>query len=331
MSIYRRKDSKVWYASLKRHDGSRGVRVSTGETDRTAAQRRANELQIQYWESTPQTSERTWGEAVIAWTKAAPRSQSELYSLRKFATHFKDCALSAVTRDSVDHALGFCKTASTYMRYRAMIAAILNMAKTAGWVATVPTLATRRDRKKARARMWLTHEQWDKLYAELPPHMKPMAAFAVETGLRQANVLGLTWKRVDLEHQRVWVEAEDTKEDRAITVPLNDRAAEILRSVAGQHPEFVFTYRGHPVKEIKTAFIAACLRAGLGSYESGRYSGFTWHGLRHTWATWHMQNDTPSRAVQELGAWRDPRMVETYAHHSPSYVARFAANNRKKS
>lgn len=56
----------------------------------------------------------------------------------------------------------------------------------------------------------------------------------------------------------------------------------------------MFTYCGHPVGEIKTAFATACRKAGI--------KGFTWHGFRHTWATWHMQNGTPADVMQKLGA-----------------------------
>ena len=52
--------------------------------------------------------------------------------------------------------------------------------------------------------------------------------------------------------------------------------------------------------------------------------------IRHTWATWHIQNGTPTDVPQKLGAWNDERMVKNYAHHSPGYLAQFANNVRKK-
>ena len=59
------------------------------------------------------------------------------------------------------------------------------------------------------------------------------------------------------------------------------------------------------------------------------YVGFTWHGFRHTWATWHVQNGTPLEVLQKLGGWSDLRMVMTYAHHSPGFLAGYANNARK--
>lgn len=330
MPLYRQPDSEVWYASIN-VPGHPRLRRSTGETDRVKAQRVHDEIKAGLWKVDPALKGRTWGKAVSAWVSAETRSDSELLSLAKFGRLYKDRPLTSVTPESIDQALSFCTTAGTYMRYRAMIAAILNMAD------VKLKLVSRREKKK-KPREWITHEQWAKLYAELPKHMKPMAAFAVYTGLRQANVLGLTWSRVDLSRRVVWVEAEDTKADKAISVPLSDEAIDVLKTVQGQHPECVFTFRGKPIKEIKTAFQAACIRAGVGrmGLPPGRdagalcYVGFIWHGFRHTWATWHIQNGTPLEVLQQLGGWSDLRMVMNYAHHSPGHLASFANNSRKK-
>ena len=93
----------------------------------------------------------------------------------------------------------------------------------------------------------------------------------------------------------------------------------------------MFTYRGKPFKEVKTGFQAACCRAGVGRFEADAgYLGFTWHGFRHTWATWHVQNGTPLDVLQKLGGWSDLRMVMNYAQHSAGYLASFADNNVRK-
>jgi integrase len=344
MSLYKQKSSDVWYADL-RYAGGR-VRRSTGETDRAAAQKRANEIQVELWALVPNVKGHTWGEAVIAWLEVEPRSDSELLSLAKFGRGYPDRALADVTRDNVHEALAFCRTAGTYMRYRTMIAAILNLAKLAGWLPNPPLLAVKRD-KKTKRRVWLTPEQWLALRAELPEHLKPPASFALATGLRQDNVLGLEWSRVDLDRRLVWVEADEMKADQAIAIPLSDEAVAILaaqqrrpayRPARGRGEPvvsaYVFPFRGKRIGDIKTAFIPACIRAGLGAYEAdedgvSHYRGFTWHGLRHTWATWHKQNGTPDEALQQLGGWSDPRMVQTYAHHAPGFAATYVNNTRK--
>jgi integrase len=57
---------------------------------------------------------------------------------------------------------------------------------------------------------------------------------------------------------------------------------------------------------IKTAFAGACRRAAI--------HGFTPHGCRHTWATWHYQANRNLTALQGLGGWKTLSMVMRYAH-----------------
>jgi integrase len=330
MSLYKQAGSEVWWADITVHGHPR-LRRSTRETDRIQAQRVHDELKAGLWKADPALKGKTWGKAVAKWVAAEERSDSELLSLAKFGNRYKDRLLTAMTPESIDTALSFCETAGTHTRYCTMIAAILNMSD-------VKLKLIRRRDKKSKAREWITHDQWERLYAELPKHMKPMAKFAVLTGLRQANVLGLEWSRVDLDRKVAWVEAEDMKADEAIAIPLSKDAHAVLTSVQGQHPQFVFTFRGKPIQEIKTAFRAACIRAATqgdgvpGSVRvlDEKLAAFTWHGLRHTWATWHIQNGTPLEVLKELGGWSDLRMVMHYAHHSPSHLASFADNTSKK-
>lgn len=324
MSLYKPKNSTHWWTDLRDAGGKR-LRESTRTDNKAAAQLIHNARQMALWGEAPPvySVNRCWSDARQAWLAVEDRSDSEVYSLSKFDEKFDDRILSAITGDAVEHALAFCKTAGTYMRYRTMIVAILNVAKQRGWLDRVPEIPKRKDKKK-KTRSWLTHEQWDKLYAQLPDHLKGPAMFAVQTGLRQANVLGLRWSNVDLTRRIVWVDAEDTKGNEALTVPLNNVAWAVLDELTDNENDFVFTYanRDQAISEVKTAFKAACVRAGV--------PDFTWHGLRHTWATWHVQNGTPLDVLQKLGGWKDLRMVMEYAHHAPSYLASFAGNTGAK-
>jgi Site-specific recombinase XerD len=60
--------------------------------------------------------------------------------------------------------------------------------------------------------------------------------------------------------------------------------------------------------------------------ERAGIDNFTWHGLRHTWASWHVQNGTPLNVLQELGGWSSYDMVLRYAHLAPDHLSEFASN-----
>ena len=55
--------------------------------------------------------------------------------------------------------------------------------------------------------------------------------------------------------------------------------------------------------------------------KAGIPKGFRWHDLRHTWASWHAQDDTPLHVLQELGGWASANMVQRYAHLSTEHLA----------
>ena len=52
---------------------------------------------------------------------------------------------------------------------------------------------------------------------------------------------------------------------------------------------------------------------------------FRWHDLRHTWASWHVQNGTSLQELQMLGGWSSFEMVLRYTHLSGDHL-RDAAN-----
>ena len=67
--------------------------------------------------------------------------------------------------------------------------------------------------------------------------------FALATGLRQRNILDLTWDRVDLGRRIATIEAFGTKNVEALGVPLNEVAVAVLERQTGKHKRHVFAYR----------------------------------------------------------------------------------------
>ena len=153
--------------------------------------------------------------------------------------------------------------------------------------------------------------------AALPVHQREVVLFALSTGLRQGNILGLTWDRVDMTRRIATIEHGDTKNGEALGVPLNDIALGVLARQRGKHRSSVFTYRGKPLRGANNKTWRAALKAcGI--------KDFRWHDLRHTWATWLRQNDVPTWVLQELGGWKSESMVRRYAHLSVKHLQPYA-------
>jgi len=147
-----------------------------------------------------------------------------------------------------------------------------------------------------------------------------MASFTLSTGLRAANVTGLTWQQVDLERKLAWVHPDQAKGRRAIPVPLNESAVRTLEKQIGKHPTIVFTYSGASIEQVSTAaWYKALKRAGI--------EDFRWHDLRHTWASWAswaVQSGVPLFALQEMAGWETEGMARRYAHLAAGHLAAYA-------
>jgi integrase len=164
---------------------------------------------------------------------------------------------------------------------------------------------------------YLAREEAQRLLNELPEHMANMVAFSLATGLRAGNVTGLQWTQVDLERRMAWIHPDQAKARRAIAVPLNAEAYAVINNQKGKHTTHVFTYRGRAISQVSTkVWYAALNRAGI--------KDFRWHDLRHTWASWHVQNGTPLFALQELGGWESTEMVRRYAHLAVEHLSPYA-------
>ena len=323
MSLYKRKDSTVWW--IKIYHKKRCLQRSTGTSDRRKAQEYHDKLKASLWEQDRLgvKPSRTWQEAVIRFVAESSHrtsTTSEQVHFRWLDQFLGDKQLHEVDREMVEtiKAAKLAEGAShaTVNRILQVLRAVLRRAMLDWeWSDRVPRIKLLPERKR-RVR-WLKRAEAERLIAELPSHLAAMVRFSLETGLRQANVTGLEWSQVDLPRRTAWIHADQAKARKAIAVPLSETAMAVLSQQLGRHATRVFTYQGKPVAWVNTkAWKAALRRAGI--------EDFRWHDLRHTWASWHVQAGTPLYALQELGGWETMEMVRRYAHFSTTHLAPYA-------
>ena len=131
--------------------------------------------------------------------------------------------------------------------------------------------------------------------------------------MRQSNVTDLKWQDINLTNRHALIHPDQAKAKKAIPVPLNEDAIEILKQQLGQHHEYVFTYRGNPITQTST-------KAWRKALQKAEIKNFRWHDLRHTWASWHIQSGTSLQELQVLGGWSSLEMVLRYAHLSRDHL-----------
>jgi integrase len=323
MSLYKRTDSPHWWVKIS-HSG-RTLQHGTGTADKAKAREYHDRLKASLWEEERLgvKPSRSWKEAVVRWlaeTSEKVTHQEDVRKLRWLDQFLGDLMLDEITLDVLDRIKAErLKTCGkpTVNRYLALVRSILLRARNDWeWIDRVPKVKLYKE-GPGRERS-ITAEQAEALLRELPKHQREVVLFALATGLRQSNVVGLEWSHVNLAAAHAWVGAKESKNGKPIAVPLNATALAVLRRQIGKHPEKVFTYAGRPLGWANTrAWRNALKRAGI--------ENFRWHDLRHTWATWHRQAGTPTHELQRLGGWRSSVMVERYAHLAPDHLASAAS------
>ena len=321
MSLYKR--GSTWWIDFTTASGER-VRRSAETESKAEAKELHDKLKADSWRVAKlgEKPKYTWDDAGCQWLIATEHKrthQGDVSKLGWLQQFLRGKELAAITREEIV-AIGERKRAEasgpTANRYLALIRAILRKACNEWeWIDRVPQVKLYKEAKR-RVR-WLTPEQANCLLSELPVHQRDIVLFALATGLRQSNVVKLTWDQVDLNRKTAWIPGDKAKGKEDIHVSLSQLSVDLLQRQLGKHSERVFTYAGRPVNQVNTrGWRSALVRAGI--------ENFRWHDLRHTWASWLVQNGTPMYDLQEMGGWKSTEMVRRYAHLAPAHMAKHA-------
>lgn len=153
------------------------------------------------------------------------------------------------------------------------------------WLRQAPPLLSRLSTKGKTAKPYpLSWEEQDRLFNNLANHLSSAALFGVNTGCREQEICQLSWDWevvIDDLGTSVFVLPEDfTKTQTERVVVLNSIAKEVVESLRGNHPQYVFSFRGHPIKKMRASgWRRAWVESGLPN-SSSVLKGV--HNLRHT-------------------------------------------------
>ena len=323
LSIYRRKGSPNWWVSIS--VAGRKTRRTTGTSDRSKAQEfeKAESDRLYRVHKLGQTGYVRWSEAAARWLAEIPEAsrKKELSVLNALNEELEHEPLIGITREAIqvlrEVSLAEGRSPSTVNRHMAILRAVLRKCIEWGYLETAPSVPMFKVKQKDFR--WLTHAQFEDLCAQLPDHLKLAARFAVLTGLRMRSMLQLTWDRIDLERERFWIPGVQMKGASAHGMPISRDVAKLLRELRAANPtgNHVFQYNGEPIDDCNTvAFQTAVKAAGV--------DPLRWHDLRHTFASWAVQNGVTLQELMQLGGWKSFSMVLRYAHLAPDHLARAA-------
>jgi integrase len=172
-----------------------------------------------------------------------------------------------------------------------------------------PTRKVKKIKESRGRERFLEIEEEDRLLSVCTEPLRTIVMSGIYGGLRiHSEALTLQKADVDLRRRLLTVQGAFAKNGETLTIPLNSKLREALRQrMLESESEYVFTKcDGKPYRSIQNIFRTACKRAGL--------VNVTPHVMRHTFASRLGMEGVDIRTIQELGRWKDIRMVQRYAN-----------------
>ena len=324
--MYKRKGSDIWRINI-RHDGKKiqkSLKTSNKKLAKTIeAKLLAEIVEGTYYEKLIGRN-KTFRDLMDKFLKVhAPKVSGNMQrsyrtSLNHLDSFFGKSNLLSITPRNISRYKMLrndeSAASATINRELAMLSKAFNMAvKEWEWLKDNPVAKVPREKEDNERDRWLTVGEEVSLLENCPEWLGDIILFNLHTGLRQDELLSLTWDRVDVFRKTILI--KDTKNGKPRTVPLNKTALGILESKASVisiRSRIVFhSMCGTKIDKhnLRRAFVIAMERAGI--------EDFTYHGLRHTFATRLAQSGVDLYKISKLLGHKDIKTAQRYAHHCP--------------
>ncbi len=165
-------------------------------------------------------------------------------------------------------------------------------------------------------------------HADTPQYLRDICTLAMNTGLRRGELFKLQWARVSLQAATITVAAATAKTAKTRHVVLNELALAVLKRLAAERDERQRHARenGEPVKLSPFVFVNpetdkpfTTLKKSWASQvvERARIVDFTFHDLRHDFASRLVQAGVNLYEVKDLLGHSSITLTERYAHLAP--------------
>jgi integrase len=238
--------------------------------------------------------------------------RSDEIIVKKLTRHFSSAPLNSITPQKIEEykatRRGSVKEA-TINRELAVLKTIFSKAVLWGYTAMNPVKLVRLYREELKPVRILTADEKRKLFEASPEFLRPVILFALKTGMRRGEILGLKWNDVDLANSNIHV--RHTKSGKMRVLPMHPEISELLTTMIERRKgEHIFSEAdGSRFKHfgmVRTSFVIAVKNSGLGD--------LTFHDLRHNFATELIQRGADLRTVQEYLGHSSLVMVQRYTH-----------------
>lgn len=335
MGLYRR--GQVWWMRFS-YKGKQ-IRRPTETTDKKLAAKIYHKVLTQIaegkWFEKPLSADKTLGDLLNKYlrehstpNKSASSVKNDTAMVEEMKAFFGDVLLQDVTPSLISAYKTKCRekrlAAATINHRRTLLRHAFNLAiREWQWCTENPVERVSRDKVKNERDRWLTLEEEQTLLKCCVLHpsrkenridpvywLQEIVLFALNTGMRQDEILSLEWPNVDLFRKTILVVKSKNGEKR--TIPMNQRVFELLKAKARanqNNDKIVFA------SEAGTKILRRNLmRAFYNARNRAKIIDFHFHDLRHTFATRLAQSGIDLYMISKLLGHKDIKMTQRYSH-----------------
>jgi len=238
------------------------------------------------------------------------------HSLKRLNEYFAEINIAEITLSNLnkyfEHRL---LTSTIFMARKDLICfnSLFNKAISEGYLINNPCRGIKRFRIPQKQPLFFSESEFDILLNAITnKDLKDMVLFAVQTGLRQMELITLQWNQINLRDKILTLTNQNaiTKSKRIRTIPLSLKALQVLiERRQNLTLEMVFTFMGKPWNQdsLGYQFKRSVLKAEINSK-------LNFHSLRHTFASWLVQRGVSIFQVSKLLGHSRIETTEIYSH-----------------
>ena len=243
--------------------------------------------------------------------------------------------LSAVTPEVINGHLqtltdevlpsGKTRAHQTINHYRIAVTHVLKMARSWGWIGTLQTDRVNRVKiDNARVR-FLDDDELPRLLDAIKGHadLNLLVLLALGTGARLGELNTLTWAQIDMRKRQILLTKTKNGDKRVLPVP-----EQCLPLLAGRvrhlGTQLVFPSHRDQQKAIDLR------RPWEEALAAANITDFHFHDLRHSAASYLVQQGVSLVAVAALLGHRTLQMTKRYSHLAPEHLAELGSKLDKK-
>jgi integrase len=271
-----------------------------------------NEVWEKYFENDPGKKANTWrteGMLYKNWIKPVlgkkPMKDIQKMDLQKIKKRMKD---KGKADRSIEYTLSVVRQVYNFALDNGLYSGIIPK------ISRKSKMIPKFDNKVKR---YLTEQEAEKLFPALMERsidVHDMALVSLYGGLRFGEVAALTWNDIDFENEKIFVLDTKGKTDRII--PMSEILKDMFkRRIPGEKHQLIFPGKNGEKKISPShTFDRTVDDLKLNEGVTERKHMLTFHGLRHSFASWLIEAGTSIYEVKELLGHSDIRLTERYAH-----------------